>query len=149
MHIVEFFEYISSSRTNSKRKYKSIYSPDSRLFLLCICSIRIRSRTRDIFKKLQMKKKSRKKSRYTCAKFQFDKRDYNHCIATLDEDICTSSRSQFLRLLAEFKYIIRNATKDMHDEITISRNGFKLLSRVLERVRMEDIETKNSLDSDL
>jgi len=79
-------------------------------------------------------------SRYTCARFHFDKRDYVHCIGALDEDICCSERSRFLRLLAEFKHIIRSATRDMHDEVTISstdllvsHTAFDALRRKLEQ----------------
>ena len=57
-----------------------------------------------------------------------------------DEQICTSDRSQFLRLFAEFKYIIYNATRDMHDEMTISSSDvlvshpdFDALRRKLEK----------------
>ena len=79
-------------------------------------------------------------TRFTMAKIQFDNFHYLKCIQCLDEEICTSAKSDFLRLYAELKFIIYNGTRDLHDEITIcashtiqSHPSFENLKRKLER----------------
>ena len=60
--------------------------------------------------------------------------------STKDEEICTSPKSDFLRLYAELKFIIYNGTRDLHDEITICAShtiqahpSFENLRRKLEK----------------
>ena len=83
---------------------------------------------------------SEEETRFTMAKIQFDNFHYLKCIQVLDEEICTSPKSDFLRLYAELKFIIYNGTRDLHDEITIcashtiqSHPSFENLKRKLER----------------